>query len=150
MLLPALASAKGKAGTVSCVNNLKQVGLAAKVWSLDHNDEYPFNVSTNKGGTLELCDRDRDGFEKDPTVHFQVLSNELSTPKILVCPADPLAQVAQTFGSLERNNISYRLRTGTNVTEVSPQEILVVCPLHGNILRSDGSVERGSAPYPRK
>ncbi|HEY1490520.1 MAG TPA: prepilin-type N-terminal cleavage/methylation domain-containing protein, partial [Verrucomicrobiae bacterium] len=32
MLLPALAAAKRKAQRINCVNNLKEVGLAFRVW----------------------------------------------------------------------------------------------------------------------
>src|SRR6266545_1090954 len=41
MLLPALAKAKEKAQSINCVNNLKQLGLAALVYSTDHNGVYP-------------------------------------------------------------------------------------------------------------
>lgn len=38
LLLPALARAKGKAGTIRCVNNLKQLNLAWFMYPNDHND----------------------------------------------------------------------------------------------------------------
>ncbi len=55
MLLPALSQAKGRAQSISCANNLKQIGVAFKTWALDHNDQFPFNVSTNSGGTLSCA-----------------------------------------------------------------------------------------------
>jgi prepilin-type N-terminal cleavage/methylation domain-containing protein len=41
MLLPALAKAKEKAKTISCLNNLKQVGLFVQLYTDDSNDVFP-------------------------------------------------------------------------------------------------------------
>ena len=41
MLLPALAAAKKKAQKINCINNLKQVGLAFRIWEGDNGDKYP-------------------------------------------------------------------------------------------------------------
>src|SRR5690348_14851381 len=76
MLLPALAGAKARAQRIQCVNNLKQCGLAARVWEGNHNDLYPMAVSNSLGGSLEWV-AGGNAFR-----HFQVMSNELSTTKI--------------------------------------------------------------------
>src|ERR1035441_2819767 len=76
------------APTVSCQNNLKQIGLSLRTWAIDNDGQFPFNVSTNAGGTRELCARGGDGFDTNAALHFQVMSNELSTPLLLVCPND--------------------------------------------------------------
>ncbi len=41
MLLPAFAKAKGKAQTISSVNNVKDLGLAARIYSTDHGNRFP-------------------------------------------------------------------------------------------------------------
>jgi len=41
MLLPALSRAKEMARRISCNNNLRQLGLAAKMYALDHKDVLP-------------------------------------------------------------------------------------------------------------
>jgi len=69
-----------------------------------------------------------------------VMSNELNTPRILVCANDPDKQPATDFQHLTVNNISYELRTGTNVSEANPEEILAVDPINGVVLHCDGSV----------
>src|SRR5467141_3571131 len=82
MLLPALARAKARAQRINCVNNLKQVGLGFRTWALDNNDKYPTQVSITNGGTMEFIGTRR------VFAHFGVMSNELSTPKILFCPQE--------------------------------------------------------------
>jgi prepilin-type processing-associated H-X9-DG protein len=93
MLLPALARPKRAAPGYRCRNNLKQIGIAFRVWALDNRDQYPMRVSVPKGGTMELAER---GIVFPS---FLVMSNELSTPKILVCPDDPASEkrMATTF-----------------------------------------------------
>jgi len=39
MVLPALAKAKAKAQSISCINNLKQIDLAKRMWASDHNKQ---------------------------------------------------------------------------------------------------------------
>jgi len=47
MLLPALSRAKAKAQTMSCLNNLRQIGLAAHLYALDFNDFVPRDTFGN-------------------------------------------------------------------------------------------------------
>src|SRR5215813_8903115 len=83
ILLPALSRAKARSLRISCVCNLKQVGVAFRTWALDHNDKYPMQVSITNGGSLEFTAN-----AVNPMVfeHFTMMSNELSTPKVLFCP----------------------------------------------------------------
>src|ERR1035441_10634479 len=75
------------------------IGISLRVWAQNHQGQYPFNVSTNQGGTLELCDRGRDGFDRNTWRHFQVLSNEVVDPEALVCPKDRKHKPARDFQS---------------------------------------------------
>jgi type II secretory pathway pseudopilin PulG len=115
MLLPALASSKKKAQRINCINNLKQDGLAFKIWAGDNSDKYPMGVSTDKGGTKELI------AGADTFRHFQVMSNELGTPKILVCPSDTRT-AAPNFIRLGNKNVSYFV--GLEANDSDPQMLL--------------------------
>src|SRR4249920_3421104 len=44
LLLPTLARAKDKARRVGCVNNLKQVGLAMRLWADNSGGKFPWKV----------------------------------------------------------------------------------------------------------
>lgn len=46
MLLPALAKAKARANKISCLNNLRQVGLYMQLYTDDNNDKFPDSVAS--------------------------------------------------------------------------------------------------------
>lgn len=115
MLLPALAGAHDRARQIQCINNLKQSGLAFRIWEGDNGDQYPMAVPTARGGTKEF------GTGADTFRHFQVMSNELSTPKILICPADTRT-FAVNFVSLKNQNVSYFV--GLDANDEHPQRFL--------------------------
>jgi hypothetical protein len=137
----------GREKYLYCVNNLKQIGLAFRTWAIDNDSQFPFNVSTNAGGTMEYCARGTNGFDSNAAQHFQVMSNELSTPRILVCPKDRSRKPATVFANLQANNVSYRLHSGTNLTESNPTAVLAVCPFDGNTLLCDGTLTAGKADW---
>jgi competence protein ComGC len=78
VILPQLAKRRAKTSRIGCTNNLKQIALSFRIWAGDNNDEFPMNVSVTNGGAMELALRGSI-YES-----FLVMSNELSTPKILV------------------------------------------------------------------
>src|SRR5579863_10059029 len=93
MLLPALAAAKRKAQKINCTNNLKQVGLAFRIWEGDNNDRYPMAVNSANGGAQTFLAHGANNTVTAPAVYcpgmvYMVMSNELSTAKILFCPSD--------------------------------------------------------------
>lgn len=106
MLLPALAKAKAKAQRIKCVSNLKNVGLAFRIFATDNGDRFPMNVSTNEGGSSEFApDTQATGLPAQNTWrHFASLSNELSTPKIVICPSDSGREEANTYAQVVAAN----------------------------------------------
>src|SRR4026209_2324911 len=89
MLLPALAKAKEKAHRISCTNAIKQTGLGLKLWAMDNNDRYPIHVPVTDGGPPNQAAFGTAPYGAQYTYQiFGVLSNELSNPRMLVCPSD--------------------------------------------------------------
>jgi hypothetical protein len=117
MIQPVSGSGKVRAKRINCVSNLKQVGLGQRMWSNDHEDHFPWTVSTNKEGTLEYA------ASAEVFRHFMVLSNELASPKVLVCASDPGRLRARDFSTpLANSNVSYFI--GLDANEAKPQTIL--------------------------
>ena len=79
MLLPALSKAKGKALRISCINNLRQIGLSLRMWSDDNESRFPWRLSPSAGGSQGLNEAWR---------QFLPIRYEVSTPKVFRCPSD--------------------------------------------------------------
>lgn len=118
LLLPILAAAKRRSSKINCVSNLKQVELAYRIWAGDNNDKYPIEVSVTNGGAMELI------ATGDVVDCFLIMSNELSTPKILICPDDTnVINTNYYFGpSFCSKNISYFV--GADADEKYPERLL--------------------------
>jgi hypothetical protein len=145
VLLPSFSKTKSrsKAQEIRCINQMKQIGLAFKIWEMDNDDQFPFHVSTSDGGTLELASQGPDGVDPNGYLHLAAMSDELSTPRILVCPGDT-KEPAADFESLTAENVSYQIMSGQEVTSTNTSAVLAMCPIHGNVLTTDGAVQNFS------
>lgn len=121
LLLPLLAAAKHRAQRINCASNLKQVGDAFQIWGQDYTNRYPMSVLVANGGAKELIAID------NVAGLCQVMSNELTTTKILFCPEDrnvvylPLGNGFSSSNFCNKN-ISYFV--GTEADESHPQRLL--------------------------
>lgn len=110
---------KGKFGgrnNNNCEYNLKQIGLAARMYALDHGNTFPTN--------------------------FTSLSNDLMSPKALVCNGDLLKTRAEDWSDVGPRNISYELLVpGRKLDEVS-SEPAIRCPIHQLVCLGDGTIRK--------
>lgn len=108
LLIPATTDHGRDAQRINCISNLKQVNLAFRIWEGDNGKRYPMAVSVTNGGAMELITTG------NVAAGFRVISNELGTTKLLICPADHDHRYAGNFDALDASHISYFI--GANVT----------------------------------
>jgi prepilin-type N-terminal cleavage/methylation domain-containing protein/prepilin-type processing-associated H-X9-DG protein len=108
LLLPAVNSAKLHAKRTACANNLRQTGLGFQMFANEHDGKLPMQVRARDGGTEELVNVTNQESADFTSAyrHLQALSNELVTPKIVLCPMDTRL-AAENFSSLKNTNVSY-------------------------------------------
>lgn len=95
-MLPALAATKPKAERLNCSNNLRQVGIAFRSWVIAHDGRTPQTTSDAQGGysgqvglrVLTAQQWNGYGGSRGVSMIFLSLSNNLSSPKSLYCPAE--------------------------------------------------------------
>ena len=117
LALPLLGSTKSRSDQVSCLSNLRQIGHAFHLWANEHGDKNPWWTAIRDGGSYvspgEILPPGWAPARNNAYFQMAFISNELRTPKILVCPADPRKAIADTFtdfynGPTYKNNaVSY-------------------------------------------
>jgi prepilin-type processing-associated H-X9-DG protein/prepilin-type N-terminal cleavage/methylation domain-containing protein len=81
MLMPALSRAKQKAHAIQCLNNIRQIDIAATLYAGDHDSEYPRRLHLTNAWMFAL----KPYYGNNTTVNS---TNSASTSKILKCPSD--------------------------------------------------------------
>jgi len=153
LLLPALAKAKARAQRISCTSNLKQVGLAHRMYANDHGEKFTYHIDQepNADGARIIGNAAFPAYVGNQLIIFRSLSNELNNPKPLNCPSDTRSRAnsfqSDLVGSLGYNRsitdgtqISYF--SGLDADEVRPQTILTG---DRNIMVGGTAVPEGTA-----
>ena len=118
----ALANAQEKALRLKCAQHLNQLGLCTRVWAQDMDGVLPPNILS--------------------------MSNEISQPKILICPADKSRQPASGWAAFTPANSSYEYLAPDGPTNVEPYRVTFRCLIHGSVTLGDGSVPATERPQP--
>lgn len=96
-----LSSAEKRAQEINCISNLKQVGLAARLWSNNHNDVLPNDLTQIVG---DLRSEKIASCPADTTAQYKVLSQGISPtqPSVVFarCPIHNVVVLAD--GSVQR------------------------------------------------
>ena len=99
MIVPPGHAPREKVDRIRCINNLKKVGIAFRIYATDNHDRFPWEIPNQKA-EIHI------NYLSDPADYIRGLSNEFSTPKILICPADKRAD-ATNWIQFSRTNLSY-------------------------------------------
>src|SRR3974390_1964905 len=131
MLLPALAAAKRKAQRINCVSNLKQIGIAFRMYGDDNNSQYPMTVLIANGGAEEwVYSSANTGLTLTPPTPYSatycaagpyvVMSNILDNPAVLACPSD----ASTLHGTAATNWIQFFTQPGQTTPKSDPVNAL--------------------------
>jgi len=101
---------KEKGSRVKCTSCLKQLALAYNLWAEEHQGRFPMELSESEGGTREAA------LAGKLLPNLLIISNELRTPALLICPSDKKRKPATTFASLTTVNVSYFLNAHVALT----------------------------------
>jgi hypothetical protein len=114
------AEAHDRAMRINCISNIKQIGLAARIWANDHR----------VAGQPEMM-----------PVDFLTMRNELNSPRILTCPADAARKAATSWQEFDGSSVSYEMLS-PGAPEDDPAIVYVRCPIHHNVGLTDGSAQQ--------
>jgi len=117
MLLPALARAKQKAQRISCVNNLKEVGTAYRIWSNDNGDKFPAQQTVALGGWQDFVVGEQGAaLGNQAYYNYTLMQNEMGqSPKIVLCPSDDRNANTNFYGGPSIYGISPTSMGGSSV-----------------------------------
>lgn len=115
-LVGATRWANGKAESVQCGNYMASIGYAARLWASEHDDHLPSDLLS--------------------------MSNEVTVPKILVCPGDHLRKPAPSWIEFAPEYSSYEIVT-PSLKEGDRNGVFLRCKIHGHLGYADATVYDG-------
>lgn len=121
--LSVVPAARARASREKCHNIQRSMGLGFRVFANDNDEKLPFAVTNSLafGNVTQVW------------AHFQTMSNELGSARILICPAD-----RERFGNMKRDfgagtdglgsagNAAVSFGTGLDADATQPKTILLI------------------------
>jgi hypothetical protein len=107
VLMPTFARVRERRTSVTCVNNLKQLGLLVRTWSADHNGAFPFPADISAADVFHSL--------------LAVSNGSWGWNRIMICPADTRPGATNLGPEFANINISYFL---ADTDETQPQSLL--------------------------
>jgi general secretion pathway protein G len=121
ILFPVFAAARGKAREIVCVSNLRQIGLAIRMYAQDYDEIYPWAVDPTDKYTPVIWSMYPEFQAQIPFMPFmhEVLQPYIRSQEIFRCPSDTGYTIEDFNGtaldatptSYSRFGTSYNFRT---------------------------------------
>jgi hypothetical protein len=108
-----LPATKRRVEREDCSSCMYGILFAARLWSDDNGGRLPSD--------------------------FLSMTNELSTPRILICRGDHSHRVATSWASFTTNNSSYEI-VAPGISKTDTNVVFLRCKFHGYVGYSDGRV----------
>ena len=98
ILFPVFAQARGKARQISCLSNLKQIGLGTLMYAQDYDETMPPAVTTHAESPSHVVD-------PDSRWTIELVYPYIKNLQIYNCPSDPdpskFARAGKPYGAIE-------------------------------------------------
>src|SRR5580658_2386226 len=131
MLVPS-PRVHSKVQRISCVNNLKQIGVSYYVWANDHNGHFPASESVTNGGWREFLTNADQGFLC--WTNYAIMADEMGrSTRIVLCPADERKPAGEFIGGPRtgiapddpdfKDNRSLSYFVGVSANDSQPQSL---------------------------
>ena len=104
---------KRKVQSAGCSNTMGAICCAARIWAGDGDGHFPSD--------------------------FLSMSNELNTPKVLICPGDHSRQPAASWATFTPADSSYEIVT-PGLHDSDTNNVFVRCKIHGHLGYADCAV----------
>jgi type II secretory pathway pseudopilin PulG len=105
---------------ISCVNNLKEIGTAYRLWAGDNGDRTPAEQTVAKGGWGDfLANADQGAI---CWTNYIIMQNELGqSPKLVLCPEDERQAAFNFTNGFDNTHVSYFV--GVSANDAHPQSV---------------------------
>ncbi len=122
LLMPALAAARERGRRTQCSSNLRQIGAASTMFSMDHNERFPQYL-----------------------LHLTNVAYGLTSPGVFSCPSDVRDTDGVSLTEMANENVSYILflehaDIDRRITASSDADTMLACDKDGGSGDADGVV----------
>ena len=107
------------------MSNLRQLSIGYIIWADANTNQFPWEVSTNFGGTLELIE------QRNAPSHFLPITTDfLKSARVFVCPTDKSRREATNVITLQNSNLSYFVSLSASLKSPRPSYTILAGDRH--------------------